>query len=89
MRALTGEGQGGDRAVLVFPVFLHPAGPWVCQPSLGLPRRYEGSVCPLAHRTHLSNRPDVPGEDNTLRQFGARAHKELQHRPGLTVLFSA
>lgn len=37
------------------------------------PRRYAGSVCPSAHRTHLSNRPDVPEGDNTLRQFGARA----------------
>lgn len=54
--------------MLVFPVFLHPALAHRFQP-----RHQANSVCPSAHRTHLSNRPVVPGRDNTLRQFGARA----------------
>lgn len=51
------------------------------------PRRYAGSVCPSAHRTHLSNRPDVPEGDNTLRQFGARAQRTAAP-PGARCLFS-
>lgn len=56
------------------------------------PRRYAGSVCPSAHWTHLSNRRDVPGGDNTLLQFGARARPRAQKAVaprGVRCLFSA
>lgn len=77
--------------MLVFPDFLHPQVP-ICR-ALSLPtkfqlRRYAGSVCPSAHRTHLSNRPDVLGGDNTLGQFGARAQRAAAP-PGARCLFSA